>query len=186
MLFRSGFYIYEPNLHKRGQILDIISKKIGELAPYKRNPRKNDRAIGAVAASIKEFGFKVPIVIDKENVIVAGHTRLEAAKKLGLEEVPCIVADDLTEEQIKAYRLADNKTAELAEWDPELLEIELKDIEEIDMSEFGFDEFKEAEDVDPELIEDDIPEIAEEPITKLGDIWDLGGYTDLFAVILQI
>lgn len=155
--------------------MDIILKKINELIPYERNPRKNEAAIDAVAASIKNFGFKVPIVIDQGGVIVAGHTRLAAAKKLGLEEVPCIVADDLTEEQIKAFRLADNKTAELAEWDPELLEIELQDITEIDMSEFGFDEFKDAEDVDPEIIEDDIPDVPEEPVCKLGDLWELGG-----------
>lgn len=155
--------------------MDIILKKINELIPYERNPRKNEAAVDAVAASIKNFGFKVPIVIDKDGVIVAGHTRLAAAKKLGLEEVPCIVADDLTEEQIKAFRLADNKTAELAEWNPELLEIELQDITEIDMSEFGFDEFKDAEDVDPEIIEDDIPDVPEEPVCKLGDLWELGG-----------
>lgn len=156
--------------------MDIILKKINELTPYERNPRNNSKAIDAVAASIENFGFKVPIVIDKDGVIVAGHTRLAAAKKLGLKEVPCIVADDLTEEQIKAFRLADNKTAEFAEWDPELLEIELQDITEIDMSEFGFDEFKDAEDVDPEIIEDDIPDVPEEPVCKLGDLWELGGH----------
>lgn len=156
--------------------MDIILKKINELTPYERNPRNNSKAIDAVAASIKNFGFKVPIVIDKDGVIVAGHTRLAAAKKLKLDEVPCIVADDLTEEQIKAFRLADNKTAELAEWDPELLEIELQDITEIDMSEFGFDEFKDAEDDDPEIIEDEIPDVPEEPVCKLGDLWELGGH----------
>ena len=156
--------------------MDIISKKIDELTPYERNPRKNEAAIDAVAASIKNFGFKVPIVIDQDGVIVAGHTRLAAAKKLGLEEVPCIIADDLSEEQIKAFRLADNKTAELAEWDPDLLEIELKDIESIDMAEFGFDEPKDLDDNIEDLIEDEAPDVPEEPVAKLGDLWELGGH----------
>ena len=109
-----------------------------ELIPYANNPRNNDNAVDAVAASIQEFGFKNPIIIDKENVIVAGHTRLRAAEKLGLEKVPCIRADDLTDEQIKAFRLVDNKTAELAEWDFSKLEAELDELDEWDMSEFGF------------------------------------------------
>lgn len=107
------------------------------MKPYKRNPRKNENAVDAVAASIKEFGFKIPIVIDDNYEIVAGHTRLKAATKLGLETVPCIIADDLTPEQIKAFRLADNKTAELAEWDLDLLDLELDEIP-LDMSLFGF------------------------------------------------
>ena len=119
--------------------MEIIQKSLGELTPYHNNPRKNDGAVDKVAASIKEFGFKVPIVIDKDGVIVAGHTRLRAAQKLGLEEVPCVVADDLTEEQIKAFRLADNKTAEFAEWDFDMLTAELQNINEIDYSQFGFD-----------------------------------------------
>lgn len=117
--------------------MQVVYIKIEELKPYKRNPRKNDQAVDAVAQSIREFGFKVPIVIDSDNEIVAGHTRLKAAIKLGMETVPCIVADDLTPEQIKAFRLADNKTSELAEWDLELLNIELEDIQ-LDMSLFGF------------------------------------------------
>ena len=108
-------------------------------SPYANNPRLNDNAVDAVAASIKEFGFKVPIVVDGENVIINGHTRLKAAHKLGLKQVPVIVADDLTPEQAKAFRLADNKTGELAEWDMEKLDIELEGIDEIDMAEFGFD-----------------------------------------------
>lgn len=110
-----------------------------DLIPYANNPRRNDTAVDKVANSIKEFGFRVPIVVDADNVIVAGHTRLKAAKKLGLKSVPCVVADDLTEDQIKAYRLADNKVSELAEWDFELLDLELDDIE-LDMSQFGFEE----------------------------------------------
>ena len=119
--------------------MQIIDKKIGEIKPYENNPRKNDNAVDAVASSISQFGFKNPIVIDGNNVIICGHTRYKAAKKLGLDVVPCVVADDLTEEQIKAYRLADNKVAELAEWDIDLLGDELDEIFDIDMSDFGFD-----------------------------------------------
>ena len=109
------------------------------LIPYANNPRLNDNAVDAVAASIKEFGFKVPIVVDGENVIINGHTRLKAAHKLGLKQVPVIVADDLTPEQVKAFRLADNKTSELAEWDVDKLDIELDSIADIDLGDFGFD-----------------------------------------------
>lgn len=120
--------------------MNIIEKNLTEIKPYEKNPRKNDNAVEYVANSIKEFGFKVPIVIDKNGVIVAGHTRYKASKKLGLEKVPCIIADDLTPEQIKAYRLADNKVAEKAEWDFDLLQDELADLDElIDMSAFDFD-----------------------------------------------
>ena len=109
------------------------------LIPYANNPRSNDNAVDAVAASIKEFGFKAPIVVDGENVIINGHTRLKAARKLGLRQVPVIVADDLTPEQVKAFRLADNRTSELAEWDAGKLQIELDGIADIDMGDFGFD-----------------------------------------------
>ena len=118
--------------------MNIIEMKIGDIIPYEKNPRKNDEAVKYVAESIKNFGFKVPIVIDKNNVIVAGHTRYKASKQLGLKEVPCIVADDLTEEQIKAYRLADNKVAEQAGWDFELLDKELDELCNYDMTDFGF------------------------------------------------
>ena len=118
--------------------MQIIYKAVEDLIPYEKNPRKNDDAVEYVANSIKEFGFKVPIVIDTNNVIVAGHTRLKASKLLGLEEVPCVVADDLTEEQIKAYRLADNKVGEFSEWEDILLAEELSGIHDIDMSDFGF------------------------------------------------
>ena len=126
--------------------MTIREIKTADLKPYENNPRNNDAAVDAVANSIKQFGFKVPIVIDKDNVIVAGHTRLKAAEKLGLDKVPCIVADDLTDEQIKAFRLADNKTAELAEWDFNALAREIADLDTIDVSEFGFDEA----DINPE------------------------------------
>lgn len=122
------------------QIEELYTK---ELIPYSNNPRNNESAVDAVAASIKEFGFKVPIIIDKDNVIVAGHTRLKAAQKIGLEKVPCIKADDLTQEQLKAFRLADNKVGELATWDFDKLEEELTELDALDldftMSDFGFD-----------------------------------------------
>lgn len=119
--------------------LRMVYKKIEEISPYENNPRNNDEAVDAVAESIQEFGFKIPIVISGDNVVVAGHTRIKAAKKLGMKEVPCIVADDLNEEQIRAFRLADNKSAEIATWDEEKLEQELAQIMNIDMSVFGFD-----------------------------------------------
>jgi len=119
--------------------LKIEYVPIDSIKPYKNNPRKNDNAVDDVANSIKEFGFKVPIVIDNNNEIIAGHTRLKASQKLGLKEVPVIVADDLSEEQIKAFRLADNKVSEKAEWDFDLLDKELDGILNIDMSDFGFD-----------------------------------------------
>lgn len=111
--------------------LKIEYMDIEKLIPYINNPRINDNAVDIVAASIKEFGFKNPILIDKENVIIAGHTRLKAAKKLGLKEVPVIRVEDLTDKQIKAFRIADNKTVEFAEWDMELLELELEELEDI-------------------------------------------------------
>lgn len=126
--------------------MEIVYKNISELQPYKNNPRNNNEAVEYVANSIKEFGFKVPIVLDKNNEIIAGHTRLEASKKLGLKEVPCIIADDLTDEQVKAFRLADNKVSEIAEWDFDLLAEELKNINDLDMTDFGFDlDFEEFE-----------------------------------------
>ena len=152
--------------------MQIIDKKIGEIKPYEKNPRKNDNAVDAVASSISQFGFKNPIVIDGNNVIICGHTRYKAAQKLGLEKVPCVVADDLTDEQIKAYRLADNKVAELAEWDIDLLGEELDGIFDIDMSDFGFD-LTEEEEEETEIIEDEVPQEVE-PIAKQGDIWQLG------------
>lgn len=156
--------------------MQIVEKKVTELKAYEKNPRKNDKAVAPVAESIKEFGFKVPIIIDKDNVIVAGHTRLRAAKKLGMKTVPCIVADDLTPQQIKAFRVADNSTAQIAEWDLELLKDELMDLD-FDMSIFGLE--KEIKDIErifaPEIIEDEVPEVSEgKAVTELGDIWQLG------------
>ena len=120
--------------------MNIIEKKIADIRPYENNPRKNDDAVKYVAESIKHFGFKVPIIIDRSNIIVAGHTRYKAAKKVGLSVIPCVVADDLSNEQIKAFRLADNKVAEKAGWDFDLLSDELGDLFDFDMSVFGFDE----------------------------------------------
>jgi len=116
--------------------MKIIEKPLAEILPYIRNPRKNDDAVKAVAASIKEFGFMQPIVLDKENIIIAGHTRYKAAESLGLKTAPCVIAEDLTEAQIKAYRIIDNKVGEKAEWDNELLALELADLNEIDWSMF--------------------------------------------------
>ncbi len=118
--------------------MNIMQKTLGEIHPYKNNPRKNAKAVNAVAESIKQFGFLVPIVLSSDGEIVAGDTRYKAAKKLKLKTVPCVVADELTPEQIKAFRLADNKVGEIAEWDVDLLTAELADIA-VDMSVFGFE-----------------------------------------------
>ena len=152
--------------------MDIVEMKITDIIPYENNPRRNDEAVDKVALSISSFGFKVPIIVDKNNVIVAGHTRLKAAEKLGLTTVPTIRADDLTDDQIKAFRLADNKVSEFAEWDFEALEKELDSIE-MDMNLFGFED--ESEDEIPEVVEDDFNE--EPPADtqiKVGDIFQLG------------
>ena len=125
--------------------MNIIEKRVKDLKPYEKNPRKNDDAVQYVANSIKEFGFRVPIVIDSDNTIVCGHTRWKAAKLLKMETVPCVIADDLTEEQIKAFRVADNKTSEKSGWDFALLDTELAEIETIDMTLLGFDEPEQTE-----------------------------------------
>lgn len=156
--------------------MQIQMKSVDELIPYVNNPRQNDDAVDAVASSIKNFGFKVPIVVDGANEIVNGHTRLKAAKKLGLEEVPVIVADDLTPEQIKAFRLADNKVGEIAEWDDSMLLSELEELAELefDMTQFGFDDLDFVDET-AEIVEDEFDgEPPEEPKAKLGDIYKLG------------
>lgn len=159
----------------KGEVnMEIVQKKMTDIFPYEKNPRKNDSAVKYVMESIKEFGFKVPIVIDKDNVIVAGHTRYKAAKKLKMSEVPVIVADDLTEDQIKAFRLADNKVAEQAEWDFDLLTDELVELANIDfdMALYGF-ELETPEET--EVVEDEFEaELPEEPKAKPGDIYQLG------------
>ncbi|NRC82478.1 DNA modification methylase [Enterococcus faecalis] len=158
--------------------MDIKVQKTEDLIPYEKNPRHNEGAITAVAKSIEKFGFKVPIVVDASNVIVNGHTRLKAAKYLGLKEVPTIIADDLTPEQIKAFRLADDKVGEIATWDEELLNAELDELADLDldfdMTEFGFD-LPDIEGEEVEVIEDEFEEeLPAEPISKLGDIYQLG------------
>lgn len=119
--------------------MQIFEKALNEIKPYENNPRNNDNAVSAVVASICEFGFKVPIVIDRDGVIVCGHTRYKAAQEIGLKTVPCVIADDLTPEQVKAFRLADNKVGELATWDFEKLELETAELETIELEKFGFE-----------------------------------------------
>lgn len=157
---------------------------IDDIIPYKNNPRNNESAVKKVAESIREFGFKVPIILDKNNEIVAGHTRYKASIELGLKTVPCIVADDLTDAQIKAFRLADNKTAELAEWNLELLSAELDELSQLNldfsMADFGFEDLEAiAADSKAEAKEDDFDTDAavaeiQTPISQRGDIWLLG------------
>jgi DNA modification methylase len=153
--------------------------KADTLIPYARNPRKNSAAVDKIAASIKEFGWQQPIVVDKENVIIAGHTRLLAAQKLGIEYVPIHVAD-LSETQAKAYRLADNRLSEDADWDIEMLGLEIRELDdlgfELDLTGFDNNELANLL-IDPDLGETDedaVPEPPEEPISKPGDLWILG------------
>jgi hypothetical protein len=118
--------------------MNILTLQLSDIYPYEKNPRKNDNAVDAVAASIRQFGFLVPLVIDRAHIIVAGHTRYKAAQRLGMKTVSCVVADELNEDQIRAFRLADNKVGEMAQWDVDLLPLELADIA-MDMSAFGFE-----------------------------------------------
>lgn len=139
--------------------LKIEMIKVGEITPYEKNPRKNDNAVESVANSIREFGFKVPIVLDKNKVIINGHTRLKASFLLGLKEVPCIIADDLTPKQVKALRIADNKTGELADWDIELLGGELLELDDFNFEDYGFNEIELmmlTEDVKPDEFDKDM------------------------------
>jgi DNA modification methylase len=156
---------------------------IADIRPYDKNPRVNDQAVEAVAASLKEFGFRQPIVVDEEGIIIVGHTRWKAAKRLGLANVPVHVAKDLTPQQVKAYRIADNKTAELAEWNMELLPIELKDLRasEFDLSLLGFDADELSLILDPSgalglTDPDDVPAPPDAAITRPGDLWTLGDH----------
>lgn len=147
---------------------------LAKIKPYPNNPRLNDEAATFVANSIRDFGFRSPIVVDKDGVVIAGHTRLKAAKKLGLKDAPVIVASDLSDDQVKALRLADNKTAEMAEWDLDLLEQEISEIAEIDMSDFGFELGEEPSD-GAEAVDDDFEEPEDlESIAKRGQIYRLG------------
>lgn len=152
--------------------MEVLNLKIDEIKPYENNPRNNLDAVDATANSIKEFGWQQPIVVDKDMVIIAGHTRYLAAKKLGCDTVPVVVASNLSDEQVRAYRLADNKTGELAEWDFKLLDTELQDILDIDMSDFGFElDISEDEEVKEDDFDEEVPE---EPKSKLGQIYQLG------------
>src|SRR5688500_4381048 len=151
--------------------MKVESWKIADIKPYEQNPRLNDSAVDAVARSLREFGFRQPIVVDKDGVIVVGHTRWKAAQKLGIKQVPVHVAKELTEAQIKAYRIADNKSGDLAEWDFDLLPLELSALQEmdfdLDLLGFSTDELTEilAPDTNEGLCDpDDIPEPPDEPV----------------------
>ena len=156
--------------------MNISNMKVSDIRPYEKNPRLNEGAVDAVAASIKEFGWRAPIVVDKEMVIICGHTRLLAAKKLGLDVVPVHVADNLTPEQVQAYRIADNKTGEIAEWDYSLLPLELQELQEanFDLSLLGFDADEldkllngETEEItEGETEPDAVPEVPEIPSSR--------------------
>lgn len=153
--------------------LEIVYLPVENLKPYERNARKHvDKDINAIAKSIIDFGFDDPIGIwGDNNLIVEGHGRLLAAKKLGMTEVPCIRLDHLNDEQRRAYALAHNKTAENSEWDFDILPEELESIVDIDMSQFGFEINLDEE---QEIVEDEVPDVPEEPRTMIGDIWLLG------------
>ena len=163
--------------------MKIENADINTIKPYENNPRKlKDSAIEKVAMSLKEYGFRQPIVVDKDRIIVVGHTRYRASKKLGFKEVPRTIADNLTPEQINAYRIADNRTAEESEWDDELLKMEIKDLEakdfKLDLLGFNEDQLNDIlfEEKQGLTDEDEVPEAPEEPISKLGDIWKLGNH----------
>lgn len=153
--------------------MEVRNISIKSLTPYDRNTKKHDKTqINNVAESIKQYGFVQPIVIDKDNVVVIGHCRLLAAKQLKMKEVPCVCVEDLTEEQVKALRIVDNKSNE-SEWDFDILPDELADL---DLRNFSFDFGIEDEEEETEIVEDEAPEVDEdaEPIANLGDIWQLG------------
>ena len=165
---------FGQKMHKTGGKMRIIEWKLSEITPYENNPRNNEDAVDKVAESIKEFGWQQPIVVDEDGTIIVGHTRLKAAQKLGLETAPVVVAADLDPEQVRAYRLADNKTAEFAEWKFDALEEEISKIGgAVDLTLFGFDidAFTELPPVEDDGYSGDVPK---KPITKPGDIWKLG------------
>ena len=169
--------------HRKDRNMKVELAPIDTIKPYPNNPRKlSETAIEKVAQSIQEFGFRQPIVIDKDRIIVVGHTRYRASKKLGYKKVPITIAENLTKEQINAYRIADNRTNEEAKWDEELLKMELKELDykDFDLKMTGFDD-KQINDLLFEekqgLTDDDaVPDTPEEPISKLGDIWQLGSH----------
>jgi DNA modification methylase len=164
--------------------MQIESVALNKIIPYIRNPRKNENAVEKVASSIQEFGFRQPIVVDAENVIIAGHTRFEAAKRLGLDLVPVHVADGLTEQQVKAYRIADNRVGQEAEWDYDLLKLEMDELDNPELTGFNEDELNsilaevgegmsgEEGLTDP----DEVPEVPDVPFSVQGDLWELGDH----------
>lgn len=155
--------------------MKIVEKKLADIRPYDNNPRLNDAAVPAVAESLKKFGWQQPIVIDRKGVIVCGHTRYKAALELGMKTAPCKYADELTDEEITAYRLADNKTAELAEWDADKMTEELAKCSKFDISAFGFDLSDLTEDEDVKVTDDEYEtQLPANPIAKRGDIYELG------------
>lgn len=155
--------------------MNITERNITDIKPYDNNPRNNDAAVTPVMNSIREFGFKVPIVIDKDGIIIAGHTRYRAALELKLKKVPCVVAEDLTDQQVKAFRLADNKVSEFAAWDMSKLNIELEGIYDLEMDAFGFDmDIPSPGDDDDDLSDED--EEVKPVITQPGDVWILGDH----------
>jgi|TARA_R100001460_G_scaffold10278_7_gene24333 DNA modification methylase len=169
--------------------MNITDVKIDDITPYHDNPRVNTDAINVVKKSLSEFGFQQPLVLDKDNVIIVGHTRFAAAKELGFENVPCYLADNLSEDKIKAYRIMDNKSAEYASWNYGLLTKEITDLLESDydleytgfsdaeLEDMGFDMNLESFVEEPQTDEDVIPEITEDPpISKMGDVWILGNH----------
>ena len=158
--------------------MNIIEVPVDKLIPYENNPRIiSEEAVDVVAASIEAFDFQQPIVIDKNYVVIAGHTRLKAAKQLGLETVPCKIADELNDAEAAAYRLADNKTGEFSKWDFEKLPFETQKLETFKMEQFGFETESLNAMSDTEIVEDDYEaEIPEEPKAKLGDIYQLGNH----------
>jgi ParB-like chromosome segregation protein Spo0J len=163
--------------------MKIEWRKTEEIRPYEKNPRINDRGVDAVAASIRAFGWRQPVVIDSEGVIIVGHVRWKAAVKLGLAQIPVHIAADMTPEQARAYRIADNQTAALSEWNYELLPIELKDLQaaDFDLSLLGFDEKELAKLLDGGVQAgltdpNEVPMLPDEAITKPGDLWLLGAY----------
>ena len=153
----------------------ITLMKLDDIIPYENNPRHNDEAVEMVAKSIQDFGFRYPILVDKNNVIISGHTRLKASYKLGLSKVPVMIADDLTDDKVKALRLVDNRTSEVASWDFDLLQKELDAIE-MDMNQYKFDYDELMVGSEENIVEDNPPEPDEEnePTAKRGDIWILG------------
>ncbi|NLW84469.1 MAG: ParB N-terminal domain-containing protein [Phycisphaerae bacterium] len=166
----------------------IEIRDIGSIRPYEKNPRQNDDAVDAVASSLKEFGFRQPIVVDGDGVIICGHTRLKAAQKLGLAKVPVHVAKDLTPDQVKALRIADNKTSDLSDWDYDILPIELAELQEagFDLGLLAFDEDElskllSAEPTEGLTDDDAVPEPPKEAITQPGDLWLLGAYWECDA-----